>query len=130
LDAEDREQFARIAGTSAYRALTAEPNLFVPVNNARYAEMADKAAIQPERARHDFRKCPDGVGRDGVWVPLSWWQEGYTLPAASPRFEELSRKYFDRHKAEGVAISGQPVSRELAKRLGLFTPKAEESAAD
>jgi hypothetical protein len=101
------------------RALeTAEPNLFVPNDHRRYDAMAKKAEEEPERARFDNHLCSDGVVRAGVWVSLDWFEALGERPQ-SARLTAAASAYFDKHyKADGVSLGGQPVSKELATRLG------------
>lgn len=52
-----------------------KPNLFVPTSAPFYEKMLAKAEKEPELAV--FMKghvCWDGEKRDGVMVPLSWWE--------------------------------------------------------
>lgn len=60
-------------------------NLFVPDNVPRYAKMVEKH--QKDGTRGSFfetRACSDGVTRNGIWVPLDWWEE----PMADERKRE------------------------------------------
>lgn len=96
----------------------AEPNLFVPNEHRRYEVMAAKAQKEPERARFENHLCSDGQVRAGVWVPLDWF-EATRERTEDKRLTAAASAYFDKHyKADGVVIGGQPVSKELADRIG------------
>lgn len=51
-------------------------NLFVPSDVRGYDRMIERAKTEPEENYHFERAhiCADGHRRDGIWVPLSWWE--------------------------------------------------------
>lgn len=57
------------------------PNLFVPTNAPRYEQMLAKH--KETKGLHSYterRACYDGIHRDGVWVPLGWWEDRASGP--------------------------------------------------
>ena len=67
------ESVKRIVGPPP-RELT---NLFVPEDNSRYAQLLERHEADPKSPAHfERREMSDKVIRLGIWVPLSWWEDG------------------------------------------------------
>jgi hypothetical protein len=108
------ERYAALPKLQPYRPEPVKlgPNLFVPASVRRYDEMAARAHAEPDKARFDDE-------RNGVHVPLSWW-EGEPDNANALQMATRAAAFFDTHaKADGVTIGDVPVSKELAGKLGV-----------
>ncbi len=56
---------------------TRTANLFVPEGFPRYEKMLARHDAEPDRGSYfEQRECSDGVVRNGLWVPLDWWEGG------------------------------------------------------
>jgi len=73
-------QFRRVERTPTPPSIG--PNLFVPADVPGY----DRVLRMHEEtkgnwSRPDRRVCSDGEWRDGLWVPLMWWEDGRAATA-------------------------------------------------
>lgn len=77
-DQSNREFQKKRAATPRYIPVVIQaPNLFVPSDQRDYERMSERAETESSE-RYFFEKnhlCLDGVKRDGIWIPLSWWEE-------------------------------------------------------
>lgn len=75
------------------------PNLFVPDEVRDYDKMVERSKTEkPERFRFDKgHLCTDGVKRDGIWVPSSWWEDrGGAAKNVGTALADISRKVLER----------------------------------
>lgn len=63
----------------AYVPPSHEPNLFVAVGRHCYEKMVERHKREPGFCRFESgHACKDDVARDGLWVPLGWYQDERT----------------------------------------------------
>ena len=82
------------------------PNLFVPAEVMDYDKMVERAKTEnPERYRYEkAHLCVDNVKRDGLWVPVSWWEDrGGKTKKMGTVLADISRKVLER---AGIDPSG------------------------
>lgn len=84
----------------------AQPNLFVPDTASRYQAMLKRH--EKDSAGCSWRgshQCIDGVTRNGLWVPLNWWDDPKTID--SDTLAEVARRAFERACADaGIDPAG------------------------
>lgn len=91
--------------------IRATPNLFVPCDHARYARLAARhEETGGASSRFDRRTFQDGVVRDGIWIPLGWWEKP---GGARPEAPATSRAG-PAHEILEEVPSGLPPDREKA----------------
>jgi hypothetical protein len=95
--------------------LKAEPNLFVPDTAHRYGAMVKRADKEPERARYGSNVCADGVNRNGIFVPLNWYEDPTTT--GDDTLAQAARRTFEQACAAGGIDPAGGVSPALLKNL-------------
>jgi hypothetical protein len=93
----------------------AEPNLFVPDTAHRYGAMVKRADKEPERARYGSNVCADGVNRNGIFVPLNWYEDPTTT--GDDTLAQAARRTFEQACAAGGIDPAGGVSPALLKNL-------------
>lgn len=100
------------------KPVKAEPNLFVPMDFPRYQQMLDKHAADTEnRSYFGTKTCHDGIERNGIFVPLNWWQEG--ADTIAPQLAAITKRVFERECLAHGIDPACGISPELLKKVGI-----------